>query len=80
MSKITQEALSILKNSELISINQDPVVGTAITPFRWGINVRPTFSHLWYPDLIFISKYSLTGRLTARTLRNIGVERARMGQ
>jgi hypothetical protein len=27
-------------NHEIIAINQDPVVGTSISPFRWGINVR----------------------------------------
>jgi alpha-galactosidase len=32
--------LSILKNQEIIAINQDPVYGTSISPFRWGINVR----------------------------------------
>ncbi|KAJ7157572.1 glycoside hydrolase family 27 protein [Mycena crocata] len=32
------QTLEILKNSEIIGINQDPVVGTAVTPFRWGIN------------------------------------------
>lgn len=26
-------------NKEIIAINQDPVVGTSVTPFRWGINV-----------------------------------------
>ena len=36
--------LSILKNEEIIAINQDPVVGTAVSPFRWGINVRLPFS------------------------------------
>jgi len=25
-------------NKEIIAINQDPVVGTSITPFRWGVN------------------------------------------
>ncbi|KAJ7794855.1 glycoside hydrolase family 27 protein [Mycena olivaceomarginata] len=30
--------LEILKNTEIIAINQDPVVGTAVTPFRWGLN------------------------------------------
>ncbi|KAF8511506.1 glycoside hydrolase [Hysterangium stoloniferum] len=38
LSTITPDILSILKNQEIIAINQDPVVGTAITPFRWGIN------------------------------------------
>ena len=36
---MTPEALSILKNQEIIAINQDPAVGTSVTPFRWGINV-----------------------------------------
>ncbi|KAG6331627.1 hypothetical protein ID866_7464 [Astraeus odoratus] len=30
--------IEILTNPEVIAINQDPVVGTSITPFRWGIN------------------------------------------
>ncbi|KAJ2936875.1 hypothetical protein H1R20_g210, partial [Candolleomyces eurysporus] len=34
----SQETLEILKNREIIAINQDPVVGTSITPFRWGVN------------------------------------------
>jgi len=38
LSSITSESLEILKNMEIIAINQDPVVGTGITPFRWGIN------------------------------------------
>ena len=25
-----------MKNQEIIAINQDPVVGTSVTPFRWG--------------------------------------------
>jgi hypothetical protein len=29
----------ILSNKEIIDIHQDPVVGTSISPFRWGINV-----------------------------------------
>lgn len=37
---IEPEYLEILKNKEIIDINQDPVVGESITPFRWGINVR----------------------------------------
>jgi alpha-galactosidase len=36
---VTNETLEILKNTEIIAINQDPVIGTAVTPFRWGINV-----------------------------------------
>jgi len=38
LAKASKETLEILKNREIIAINQDPVVGTAITPFRWGIN------------------------------------------
>jgi len=38
LSAITPDILSILKNEEIIAINQDPVVGTSISPFRWGIN------------------------------------------
>lgn len=39
LSAITQETLSVLKNQEILAINQDPVEGTSISPFRWGINV-----------------------------------------
>ncbi|KAF5310934.1 hypothetical protein D9619_008250 [Psilocybe cf. subviscida] len=38
LADATEETLSILKNSEIIAINQDPVIGSSITPFRWGIN------------------------------------------
>ncbi|KAF4564487.1 hypothetical protein EYR36_002423 [Pleurotus pulmonarius] len=38
MSTITNETLEILTNREILAINQDPVVGTSISPFRWGIN------------------------------------------
>ncbi|RPD59108.1 glycoside hydrolase family 27 protein [Lentinus tigrinus ALCF2SS1-6] len=38
LSNISDSDLSILKNEEVIAINQDPVVGTSVTPFRWGIN------------------------------------------
>ncbi|KIY72854.1 glycoside hydrolase family 27 protein [Cylindrobasidium torrendii FP15055 ss-10] len=38
LSKITEETLSILKNEEIIKINQDPVEGASVSPFRWGIN------------------------------------------
>ncbi|KAJ8520784.1 hypothetical protein ONZ45_g2419 [Pleurotus djamor] len=42
MSAITQETLDIFLNKEILAINQDPVVGTSISPFRWG--VKPNFS------------------------------------
>ncbi|KAI0055502.1 glycoside hydrolase family 27 protein [Artomyces pyxidatus] len=38
LSLLTPEALEILGNREIIAINQDPVVGTSVSPFRWGIN------------------------------------------
>lgn len=44
MADASAATLEILKNTEIIAINQDPVVGTAVTPFRWGLNVRPTYS------------------------------------
>jgi len=39
MRKITDETLEILTNREILAINQDPVVGESIAPFRWGVNV-----------------------------------------
>jgi alpha-galactosidase len=38
LSAITPDILGILKNTEILAINQDPVVGESISPFRWGIN------------------------------------------
>ncbi|KAI6146879.1 glycoside hydrolase family 27 protein [Pisolithus tinctorius] len=34
----SDQTIEILTNREIIAINQDPVVGTGVTPFRWGIN------------------------------------------
>ncbi|KAF7308174.1 Alpha-galactosidase [Mycena chlorophos] len=47
LADASDETLSILKNTEIIAINQDPVVGTALTPFRWGLNPNwtPNASH-----------------------------------
>lgn len=39
LESASKESLEILTNHEIIAINQDPVVGTSISPFRWGINV-----------------------------------------
>jgi len=44
LSSVSKETLEILMNQEIIAINQDPVVGTAIIPFRWGLNPN------WTPD------------------------------
>ncbi|KAJ3514918.1 hypothetical protein NMY22_g14592 [Coprinellus aureogranulatus] len=41
----SKETLEILMNREIIAINQDPVVGTGVTPFRWGIN--PDWTWNW---------------------------------
>ncbi|KAJ7665898.1 glycoside hydrolase superfamily [Mycena polygramma] len=38
LSAITPDILGILKNTEVLAINQDPVVGQSISPFRWGVN------------------------------------------
>ncbi|EGO03622.1 glycoside hydrolase family 27 protein [Serpula lacrymans var. lacrymans S7.3] len=38
LSSATKDTLEILTNPEIIAINQDPVVGTSISPFRWGTN------------------------------------------
>ncbi|KAI6047006.1 glycoside hydrolase family 27 protein [Pisolithus marmoratus] len=34
----SNQTIEILTNREIIAINQDPVVGTSVSPFRWGIN------------------------------------------
>lgn len=39
LESASKEALEILTSHEIIAINQDPVVGASISPFRWGINV-----------------------------------------
>lgn len=39
LESATEQSLEILTNHEIIAINQDPEVGTSISPFRWGINV-----------------------------------------
>ncbi|EJD00169.1 glycoside hydrolase [Fomitiporia mediterranea MF3/22] len=38
LSALDLSLLEIMKNRELIAINQDPVVGMSISPFRWGVN------------------------------------------
>ncbi|KAG6377410.1 glycoside hydrolase family 27 protein [Boletus reticuloceps] len=44
LATISQEMLNILKNTEIIAINQDPAYGTSVSPFRWGINPDWTFN------------------------------------
>jgi alpha-galactosidase len=39
----TPETISILGNQDILKINQDPNVGEAIAPFRWGKNPDWTF-------------------------------------
>ncbi|EEB89053.1 hypothetical protein MPER_12902 [Moniliophthora perniciosa FA553] len=43
---VTDEMLSVFKNTEVIAINQDNVVGTAVSPFRWGFNPDWTFDSI----------------------------------
>ncbi|KAF9547552.1 glycoside hydrolase family 27 protein, partial [Agrocybe pediades] len=43
LTRVSEETLNIFKNKEIIAINQDPVVGTSIVPFRWGVN--PDWTH-----------------------------------
>ncbi|KAL5523373.1 hypothetical protein ACEPAF_1640 [Sanghuangporus sanghuang] len=38
LSAIKDSDLEALKNQEILAINQDAVVGTSISPFRWGVN------------------------------------------
>ncbi|VDB86890.1 unnamed protein product [Peniophora sp. CBMAI 1063] len=44
LTTVTNETLEILTNPEIIAINQDPVVGKSIQPFRWGLNPDWTFN------------------------------------
>lgn len=46
LTKITDETLEILTNREILAINQDPVIGTSISPFRWGFNPDWTYDPL----------------------------------
>lgn len=39
LTAVTEESIEILSNTEIIAINQDPVEGKSIVPFRWGVNV-----------------------------------------
>ncbi|KAG6823845.1 hypothetical protein H0H92_008867, partial [Tricholoma furcatifolium] len=38
LSGIAPSTLEILKNEEIIAINQDDIIGKSISPFRWGLN------------------------------------------
>ncbi|KAH9829571.1 glycoside hydrolase superfamily [Rhodofomes roseus] len=38
LSAASPDIIGILKNTEILAINQDPTVGMSISPFRWGIN------------------------------------------
>jgi len=48
LTNTTKETIEILGNRDLIKINQDPIVGESISPFRWGINPDYT-SNSTYP-------------------------------
>ncbi|KAF7344845.1 Alpha-galactosidase [Mycena venus] len=51
LSAITPDILGILKNTEILAINQDSVVGKSISPFRWGKNPD------WTSDSSFPAQY-----------------------
>jgi len=38
LHNINPEILEILSNTEFIDFNQDPAVGTAAKPYKWGVN------------------------------------------
>ncbi|KAG5718540.1 putative alpha-galactosidase B, partial [Termitomyces sp. T112] len=38
LSAVRPDTLDVLKNKEILAINQDDVIGKSISPFRWGIN------------------------------------------
>ncbi|KAB5590844.1 hypothetical protein CTheo_5713 [Ceratobasidium theobromae] len=44
LSAITPDTLSILTNREILAINQDPIYGESISPFRWGVNSDWSFN------------------------------------
>ncbi|KAK4243591.1 putative alpha-galactosidase B [Corynascus novoguineensis] len=46
MASASEETVEILGNEDILRINQDPEVGEAIAPFRWGHNADYT----WDPD------------------------------
>jgi len=48
LSAASPEIIEILTNTEILAINQDPTVGTSVSPFRWGINADWT-SNSSYP-------------------------------
>jgi alpha-galactosidase len=43
LSIATPETVSVLTNTDILKINQDPNVGEALAPFRWGKNPDWTF-------------------------------------
>jgi alpha-galactosidase len=77
LATVTNETLEILMNEEIIAINQDSVVGTSVSPFRWGVNVR------YHPLCLLRCSSTLavspTGPSMPPILRNIGVEKVRTG-
>ncbi|KAI6137301.1 glycoside hydrolase superfamily [Pisolithus sp. B1] len=47
----SNQTIEILTNREIIAINQDPVVGTGVTPFRWG-STRTTLATDTHPSAV----------------------------
>ena len=73
LATISDETLSILKNTEIIAINQDPVVGTGVVPFRWGLNVRPN-AHCPSHTLISVAGLHLQHDPSSTILERRGAE------
>jgi alpha-galactosidase len=46
LSIATPETISILTNTDILKIHQDPNIGEALAPFRWGKNADWTFDPL----------------------------------
>src|SRR6266550_2326675 len=53
---MTPDILHILKNEEILEIDQDPVVGQSISPFRWGYNVSFSLSAFFVAPEPIISR------------------------
>lgn len=49
LTNASKESVDILRNFDLIKINQDPNVGESISPFRWGNNQPDFISNITHP-------------------------------
>ncbi|KAA8642902.1 glycoside hydrolase family 27 protein [Aspergillus tanneri] len=67
LDKISNDHLSILKNKYLIDFNQDTVVGSPATPYKWGYNPDWTFDPL-HPAEYWAGNSSSVGDTVGGTL------------